>query len=59
MALYSSMPNENKDQGVDEITLIYSPLGNFISRILSQGAVRSSLQWIRVSSRSNTKVLQS
>lgn len=37
-------------------TSIISPDGNFIGKITSQGIYVDSLQWINVSSRSNTIV---
>lgn len=39
-------------------SIIY-PVGNLIGSLISYGGLRESLQWIRVSSRSNTIVLRS
>lgn len=41
------------------ITYIDSPFGNFTSTITSEGEVRFSLQWIKVSSISKIKVFLS
>lgn len=37
---------------------IFSPLGNVIGKIISPGIATLSLQWIKVSSKSNTNVLK-